>query len=1067
MRIPPISLVIALATAMGVAAQEPVRGARHPALSPDAQWLTFSWRGDLWKVAAAGGRAERLTVHPGDDRAAQWSPDGRWIAFSGKRDGNYDVFVMSADGGSTRQLTAHSANDLVAGWTADGRAVLFTSARDFERGVLWAVPVAGGTERKVTRGQTATATVSADGRTLLLTAGAPGGWWRKGYRGANNWAVWSRPMDEPGAATKLTAFSGRNGWPQFGADGRSVYYLADSTGATELWRMNADGSGRQPVTRVGRDGARFLSVAKNGQLAAFELDVGLWTVPLTGANALPREVRITAASDEQFNRVTRRTYSDRASGVELSADGREAAFVARGDVFVVGTRAGASTENLTNHPARDFQAAWSPDGKALAFVSDRSGNEDVYVLRSADSAEPRLSRTLRTTLLQVTRDAARDLQPAWSPDRRQLAFFRQGDPPSLWVMDADGRNARRVVEGYVGGFAWSPDGRWIAYGRGMQGETGRGSSDIFVVPAAGGTPVNVTRYPSTNRSPQWSRDGRRLVFISSRGADPGQSGGAPISDLYQIWLRRADHEKTREDWALEEDASGGAGDRRSAARRDSSAATPEVRIDVDGIEDRARRVTEGVVVGSFAISPDGKQFAVIGGVMGQSDLWIIGRDGDNPTRLTRGGANPDDVAFDPDGKKVYYLTGRGTIASVETNGQHPGSVAFQAVVTIDAAAEALQMFEEAWRALGAAFYDPRMHGRDWNAVRAAYRPLAEAAYTKEALGDVILMMIGELNASHLNFTLPPTDDAVRTGELGLVFDDAYRGRGLKVAAVVPGGPTDRVASTVRPGEYLLAVGDAEITETTNAYQLLANTVGDRIALRVAATPEGRDARLVAVRPVSAGELGDLQYAEWVKRNHDRVRQLSNGRLGYLHIRAMNPPSLERFKRDLWGREAAGEGLIIDQRYNGGGNIHEQLWTELLRRAPIYFTNRAGQRRFSPPQWARPTVALQNQNSFSDAEIFPYGFKALGLGKVIGVPTGGGVIGTGDIQLIDGSTFRLPGGGVYSLQGDRNLENWGIEPDLYVENPFEQEQLGRDAQLERAVRELMSQLGAARAAGGKR
>jgi tricorn protease len=1070
-----VSALVGFVLTSPALAQEAVRGARHPALSPDGQWLAFSWRGDLWKVAAAGGRAERLTVHPGDDRYPQWSPDGRWIAFSGKRDGNYDVFITSAAGGSTRRLTFHSADDAVAGWTADGSAVLFVSGRDWDRGVLWSVPVAGGTEHKVTRGPVATASVSPNGRTLLIAGGALGGWWRKGYRGSNGWTVWSRPIERMGGARRLTTFTGRNGWPQFSSDGRGIYFLCDTTGATELWRMAADGGGREQVTRIGRDGARFLSVARNAPMAAFELDAGIHTVSLAGGSGpapQTQEVRITAASDEQFTNVSRQTFTDRATDAALSPDGREIALVVRGDLFVVPTRAGGSTENLTSSPARDLDAEWSSDNRSVVFSSDRSGNEDIYLVRSADSAEPRLSRTLRTQVVPLTTDPARDTGPRFSPDGRRIAFQRSGDPGALWVMDADGRNPIRLVQGNIGGFSWSPDGRFIAYGRQTLNPTGAAGSDIWVIPAAGGDAVNVTNYPANHRSPQWSRDGRRLAFISTRG--PGEGN----SDLYQVWLRRADDEKTREEWAMEEgDQEGG---RRVGAARDSAGGggagprtPPEVRIDFEGIADRARRVGEGLRVQSFQFSPDSRQFLMIANTAGQTDLWTIGRDGENPTKVTRGGLGGGGLAggggfgggggswaqYDPEGRRIYYLTGRGTVATIEPSGQNPGSVGFQARLTIDRAAESMQMYEEAWRSLGARFYDPRMHGRDWTAIHDTYRTMAEAAYTKEALGDVILMMIGELNASHLNFTLPAEENAVRTGELGLVFDDAYRGRGLRVASVVTGSPAARVASRVNAGEFLLAVGDQPLTDTTNVYQLLANTAGDRVAITVGPSADGRGSRVVGVRPIAGNELGNLNYEAWVAQNHERVRQLSNGRVGYLHIRAMDQPSLERFKRDFWGREANAEAVVIDQRYNGGGNIHEQLWAELGSRAPIYFTNRAGERRFSPHQSSKPGVVLQNQNSFSDAEIFPYGFKALGFGRTIGLPTGGGVIGTANINLIDGSVFRLPGSGVYAVAGDRNLENWGIEPDIWVENPFEQEQLGTDAQLERAVRELLASLGA--------
>ncbi|MEX0691415.1 MAG: S41 family peptidase [Gemmatimonadales bacterium] len=1045
------SLALLALVSVSLTAQDPVRGARHPALSPDGQTLAFSWRGDLWKVPAGGGAATRLTVHPGDDRAPQWSPDGRWIAFSGNRDGNYDVFVIAADGGGTRQLTFHSAADLVTSWTPDGRHVLFTSARDFDRGVLWSVPVAGGTERKLTRGQVSSASLTPDGTTLLVATGAAGGWWRKGYRGSNNWAIWSRPVARQGGATQLTTFTGRNGWPQYSADGRTIYFLSDSTGTTQLWRMAADGSGKQAMTRLPEDGAGFLAVARNAPLAAFEFLADLWTVSLTAGE--PRRVAVTASTDEQFNRVSRQVMSDNASALEVSVDGRDVAFVVRGELFAMPARNGAGpAENLTQTAGREQMVSWSPDGRALMYVSDRSGNEDLWLVRSADSAEPRLSRTLRTTHTQLTREPTRELNPMWSPDGRQIAFIRQGDPPALWLMDADGRNQRKLLDGYIGGVQWSPDGRYLAFTMQLRGTVGRVTTDIFIMPSAGGTPVNVTRYPTTNRGPRWSPDGRRLAFISNRGADPGASGGAPISELYHIWLRQADAEKTREDWQMEDDA--GPGRAAAGTRRDT--ARVQVQIDFAGIEDRAVQVTDGYRVGDYAISPDGRTYAFSATMTGQTDVWAIGRDGDNPVRLTRGTGGAD-MAFDGDGRRVFYRTQRGTIASVDLAGQAAASHGFQAQLTIDVAAENLQMFEESWRLLGNAFYDPRMHGRDWNALRERYRPWVEAAYTKEGLADVVLMLIGELNASHLNFALAAAPDAVRAGELGVVFDDAYRGRGLRVAHVTPGGPADRVASRVAVGEYILAIGNDEITETTNVHALLVNTPNERILLRVAATADGRNARLVAIRPVATNVLGDLLYEEWVARNHRWVDSASGGRIGYLHIRAMNQPSLERFKRDLWGREYDNPAVIIDQRYNGGGNIHEQLWTELLRRAPGYTTNRAGERRFSPPQWQRPTIVMQNQNSFSDAEIFPFGVRALGVGTTLGIPTGGGVIGTQNIQLIDGTTFRLPGSGWYAVADERNLENWGVEPEIHVENPFEEEQLGRDAQLIRAVQELLRRI----------
>jgi tricorn protease len=446
--------------------------------------------------------------------------------------------------------------------------------------------------------------------------------------------------------------------------------------------------------------------------------------------------------------------------------------------------------------------------------------------------------------------------------------------------------------------------------------------------------------------------------------------------------------------------------------------------------------------------------------------WAIDIVSGNRSRMTGPGsiASSSDVAgapqFAPDAARFLYRTGAGQIAQVSRTAPAPTPIAFSAVKVVDRRVEIAEAFNQAWRTLRTQFYDPKMHGTDWMAMRAKYEPLLAETSAAEDFAWILQAMIGELNASHLGAT-PPRDPSVTTttGYLGLTFDPSYPGPGLRVAQVMPKGPTDRPGRHVEVGEYVLAIDGQDVRFDEALYKALRDKVGRDVKLLVNARSNKEGAREVTVQPVSKTAYDNLEYERWVAACRRKVDELSDGKLAYLHIRAMDQPSLERFVREIFGEAQAKQGLVLDIRFNGGGRIHDDLLSILTRKPHAYEIPRDGERETQPFQvWARPIVLLINEYSASDSEIFPSGFRYYGLGQIVGVPTAGAVIGTRNITLIDGTTFRVPQTGWESIDGKPMENSGGVQPDIFVENTPEDNAAGRDPQLETAVRSLLKCMG---------
>ena len=1085
----PLITLLLVCTFASLAFGREAKLVRYPSYSNGR--IAFTYLGDIWTADENGGNVQRLTVNKARDAYPRFSPDGKWIAFSSDRNGNLDVFVIPASGGPAKQLTYHSADDTVLGWTPDGRWILFSSQRgeDF-MGMLYVVSVNGGMPAKAGTDMGLAASFSPDGRRIAYN---PKGqvYWRKYYRGAYQTDVWIEDIAAK-KFTQLTDFDGEDSWPMWSNDG-GIYFVSDrdGNGLTNIWRESENGGKADRVTAFKSGDVRFPSMSSDGKVIVFEHDFGIWKLDTGSKKVTPIKLDISAETEE--NATETRAFNSEADDFDLAPNARRLVVSVHGEIFTVPVEEG-DIKQVTDGPARERNVSYSPDGKSLAFISDRSGREELYVVAVDGTGEAQ-----KLTDIDALKNGYN-----WSPDSKSIAFVSSDS--KLRVINVGARQVTEIDSSRYGNIstpAWSPDSKWLAYSKQDASRT----NDIYLIAASGEDKQarKVTFDSYDERSPRFAPDGRKLFFIRSDSTSGGGGGGNASVQIYSVGLERLERDpddpEDRPD-AAPAQAPADAEDTQAPARRPAGPRPPhETKVDWAGLKHRTRQITRmPFPVGNYTIAPDSRTIVFVtsepAGAGATPVIYSIQDDGKRLTRVTSGGPPAADegggggggfgggisdlnisregrTLFFSERNAIYSTTLQSGAAAAATAGRGAAGggegarrrISFNVRVKIDHPAEWAEMFGDAWRTMKYRFYDPAMHGKDWDAAKAKYEPLVQDVGDRQELMNIINEMIGELNASHTGAAPPPGGrgpGAVSTGHLGIELEpDAAAGR-YRVSYVYEDGPADKDWVKVKVGDYLIAIGGKQVKAGDEYWQLLNDRLNRKVEVTFNGKPSEDGAWKTRIETINGGAYSNLRYDRWVKERRQKVDELSGGRVGYLHIQAMNPPSLRKFEKEI--REFRNkEALVIDQRWNGGGNIEQELLGILVQREYQIWQPRGTEASGRPfAGYFGPKVVLQNWRSASNAEMFPAGFRALGLGKVIGTPTMGAVIGTGSYSLIDGSTVRTPGVGVYLADSKRtNMENYGVQPDIRVDNSPEDNLAGRDRQLEAAVEELLKQLGSAR------
>ena len=1036
--------------------------------------IAFTYLGDIWTADEQGKNIRRVTVHRARDVYPRFSPDGKWLAFSSDRNGNLDVYIIPVGGGAAKPLTTHSAGDTVLAWSPDSQRVLFASnrAEDFG-GKLYTVGLDGGMPQNVGADMGVWASYSPDGSKLALNRHGQA-YWRKYYRGSNQTDVTVMDIAQK-KFTKLTDFNGLDSWPMWGSDG-FIYFVSDREGGglTNVWRVSDKGGSAEAVTTFKSGDVRWPSISADGKVIVFEHDFTIWKLDVPTRKATP--IRLDIAAETQENTEEVRTFNSEADDYSLEPAGRRIAISVYGEIFTAPTGEGDLVQ-ITDGPARDQNPVYSPDGRRIAFVSDASGREEIYIASTDGAGKPE----------KITDVDALKLSFAWSPDSKSIAYV--SSDAKLRRYDFDTKRTAELVTarfGNVSAPAWSPDGKWIAYSRPDYVRT----SDAYIIASAGGDGRRVTFDSYNETNPRFSPDGRKLYFLRNDGFGGGPGGGT--AQIYAITLEREELDPDERRDATE------SSDVVRSSGPASPASPPTTTIDWAGLKRRTRQVTRmPFSILNYVVAPDSRSIAFVttqpAGMRTQPVLYTIQQDGRRLSRVLTGGSGGGDdddqpaqaagggmsnLAFARDGRTLYFREGRGIVAvgvgqpqgAAPSTGSGQGAreatrrrLSFAPKVRIDLRAQWSEMFGDAWRTMKYRFYDPKMHGRDWDAMKAKYEPLVEHVGDRQELLNIINEMIGELNASHTGAATGGGRGgggagAVSTGYIGVDLEpDARVGR-YRVTHVYEEGPSDKDWVRVSVGDFLLAIDGKPVKAGDEYWALLNHRLNRKVEVTFNSNPSEEGAWKTRITPTNQAAQNQLRYERWVRERRARVETLSGGRVGYLHIQAMNQPSLRRFEKEL--RENRNkEALVIDQRWNGGGNIDQELLGILVQREYQIWQPRGAEPNPRPfSGFFGPKVVLQNWRSASNAEMFPAGFRALGLGKVIGTPTAGAVIGTGRYSLIDGSTVRTPGVGVFLADRERtNMENFGVPPDILVDNSPEDHLAGKDRQLEVAVQELLKEL----------
>jgi tricorn protease len=1004
-------MLSALLTSLAAALPAEVTDPRTPALSPDGRTVCFSWRGDLWTTAAAGGgRIRCLTPCPEQDIFPAYSPDGRLLAFTSARTGAGDVYVMPADGGRARRLTWHGGTDRVLAWSAGSDSVLFSSSREGGDDWVYRVSTEGGTPDLV---------YPVDARSLCYRGGRPvietgvTHWWRSGYSGSGSADIWKL---REGRWERLAAGPTDERWPMALPDGRLLFAADDGSGTMDLWELTADGRSRLTSVDEGCR-ATYPTASADGSTLAWEQEGGLWLMPSSGGT--PRRLDLPAQVDVPFPMHVFGVTGGTTDSYHISPDASAMAMITDGRAFACRLEDLSPEDEAALSDGRGVEASprFSPKGDMLILTRESLGSVEAFLLEPAggDTLFP-LGRTSQRRLRGTAEVVER---PRWAPGGGRISYTDGEGYLHVYDLAAE-RDWRVCDRADVLHHSWSPDGRWLAFSATVLAHR----EEVFAVPASGGEPTSVSRHPNDDFQPIWSPEGRRLLFASR--TDDGRYS------IRQAWLRR-------DDWYAD-------GETREELLDDT---LETVEIDFEDLHNRTESLCEVIGYYDFwALSPDGREMVFPAYDMdGDKDLWKVGWDGEGPARLTSSDARPSEIQVA--GDRAVFLSHGTFLRSVPLSGGSVSGMHWSVDYDYRVPRRQAQKFDQAWRLLRDNFYDPEMHGVDWEAMREKYRARAAACVTDGGFNDVVRRMLGELSASHLNIWGPdPGGSWPAGGETGILPDhESPVTEGIPVDSVIPGSPADLSGSRLLPGDVILSVGGHPVGPDSSLYRGLVGRLYDEVEVEFR---RGSRRLTVEMETIGRWEMDNLVYEEWVRRNARRVHRMTGDRVGYLHVRRMNESSFARFRRDLFAEGEGREAMIIDIRGNGGGMTHDFLLRHLMRPDYAYSTDRSGRITREPLDvWRRPLVLLIDETCFSDAEIFPAGWKELELGPVVGDTTFGGVIGTVDTRLFDGTGFRLPQSGWYTLEGV-NLENTGVAPDIHVENPPGWEAGGEDRQLEAAA-----------------
>ena len=1057
---------------------------RDVRISPDGTEIVFCYKGDIYKMPAKGGAATQLTTQDSYECTPVWSPDGKQIAFASDRYGNFDVFVMPANGGTAQRLTTNSAGELPSAFTPDGKYILFSaSIQDPANSALfptsamtelYQVPTAGGRTEQVLGTPAEAVNFDKSGKQFFYQDRK--GFedeWRKHHTSSITRDIWMYDT-QTGKHTNLTQHAGEDRNPVLSPDGQTIYFLSERNGGTfNVYSFPlAQPQSVKEVTSFKTHPVRFLSISNNGTLC-YGYDGEIYTQQ---NGSTPQKINVEIIRDDQ-PQLANLDFSSGATSGTVSPDGKQIAFIIRGEVFVTSTDY-TTTKQITQTAAREAGLTFSPDNRTLAYASERNGNWQLYLAKIARKEDPNFpNATLIKEEVLLPSTTVERAYPQFSPDGKELAFIE--DRIRLMVLNLETKKVRQITDGSTwystgGGFdyAWSPDSKWFTLE--FTGNKHDPYSDIGIVSAQGNSPiVNLTNSGYSSESPRFVLDGNAILFTTERYGMRAHASWGSQNDAMLVFLNQDAYDKyslSKEDYELrkeledqqkkdKEKDSNKDKDKKKETKKEDAEATKvkDIVVDLKNIEDRIVRLTPNSSdMASTIISKDGETLYYLAAFEGGFDLWKMDLRKKETKLLHKLDAGWANMEMDKEGKNLFILSSK-DLQKMDISSNELKPINFRASLKMDLAAEREYMFDHVYKQQQKRFYNLNMHGVDWDAMSAAYRKFLPHISNNYDFAELLSEWLGELNVSHTGGRYYPKGQSEPTASLGLLFDWNYADKGMLISEVIEKGPFDKADTKVKAGVVIEKIDGVEITPEMDYYTLLNNKAKKKTLISFY-NPQTKERWEEVIIPISNGALNDLLYTRWVKQRAADVDKWSNGRLGYVHIESMGDDSFRSVYSDILGKYNNRDGIVIDTRFNGGGRLHEDI--EVLFSGKKYFTQVVrGREACDMPsrRWNKPSIMLTCEANYSNAHGTPWVYSHQKLGKLVGMPVPGTMTSVSWETLQDPSlVFGIPVIG-YRLPDGSYLENSQLEPDIKVANSPETIVKGEDTQLKTAVEELLKEI----------
>ena len=1048
-----------LLIASSIQAQQNPEWMRYPAIAPDGKNIVFSYHGDLYKVSVKGGQATALLIHEAHDFMPVWSHNSKSIVFASNRYGNFDIFIIAATGGEARRLTWHSADEFPYDFNDQDNLVLFGSARMDDPAnrqfpsealpELYQVPAIGGRPKQLLTIPAEDAKWSKDGKYIIYhDRKARENPWRKHQVSSVARELW---LYDVAAASykKMSSFAGENRSPVFASNNKDIYYLSEKSGSFNIWQGSLiDTSFSKQITFFKDHPIRFLSIANDNTLC-FGYNGQIY---LQKKNQQPVKLKISITNDQKLNNKKTIPVTE-IQEMAVAPSGNEVAFISRGEVFVSSTE-GKHIKRISNTSETEAGLSFSPDGKKLVYASERGNRWKIVQAEIVAGNEQLFSSPSQIRETVLIANEKENNQPSCSPDGKEIAYIENRS--SLRIYNIASQKARTILthdqlfskrenDQY---FEWSPDGKWLLV---QFTEQGSGSDEVGIISTSGnGQLSNLTQSGFTDQHPRWAMNGKMISWLSDRqGLHSYANSSTRENDIYAMFTDAGAWENFKLNRA-EIKTPQPAQDTVKKKQAD------EFFLDGNIVRDRKERLTTrpGLLIDAL-VSKDGSTLYHLTKTIKNYDLWATNLRSRESILLMPLNLRSGIMQWDKE-QNIIFLLADDKIFEIDPARSKRDTLNTYTEITVDPAKEREAMFEHVWRRTAETFYTNGMHGANWNALKQTYQLHLPGINNNYDFAEMLNELLGELNTSHTGAAFNNNrKDATVTASLGVFYDQQYKSNGMKIEEIITGGPLDYLSYDIKAGAIIEAIDGIVIEKDKDIAQYLNGKQGKKIILKI---NDGAESRELSVKPVSPAEEADLLYRRWVKRNEEETIRQSNGEIGYVHLYRMNDAAYRDVYEEALGRFAKCKAIIIDTRFNRGGDLAPEL--AMFLSGIKLRDNTSDSFLFSSEplfRWTKPSIVLANEANYSDGHCFVYDYQYLHMGKFVGMPIPGSCTWMTGQSLQDNTlSYSVPTLGVKTMDG-RYMENYQTEPDIKVINEYGIVGKGRDQQLEAAIKTLMDDL----------